>query len=564
MTLGAPLQLKATGRFDDDTTYDVTGLVSWTSSDNTIVTVDTTTAGRINAVSPGHSSISATLGSLSATTQLLVTDATLQSMHVLPENATLAVASSQALSVTGQYSDGSERDITAAVSWQSGDNTIADVVTAADGTPYISANAAGSTSINASLSGIAGRTFVTVHDATLDSVSISPGDVSVAKGVPVTLHALGSFSNGEVQDISGNVEWRVADTAIATISNTGAVTSLLPGTTTVSVKLPGVDTVAASTTLTVTDAILQSIDVTPASAAIAEYTQQAFTATGHFSDATTQDVTELVTWTSSNTAALLVSNASGEHGVASGIAGPASATLTADYRKGSVAVAASATVSVLHDPARPVALTIVSQPDLIFDKDGDTATLSVTVKAADPDQQVADGTLVDFTIVEGSGTLSAASAATVDGKAQVTLTSDTIGSVKVKASVQGTDVENYTLVSVTDNFAISLAGDASVSAKVQGGMVKKDSSFSLTVTNFTSRTYDIVRYEFFIGTTSMKAFEQTDFSSFHSGTLPTDSPLNVTINLTEDTPEKHFKAQFSLVDPLTGQQFLYFANYTVE
>jgi len=58
---------------------------------------------------------------------------------------------------------------------------------------------------------------------------------------------------------------------------------------------------SATATLTVTPATLVSIAVTPANPSIAKGLTQQFTATGHFSDGTTQDLTASATWASSLT-----------------------------------------------------------------------------------------------------------------------------------------------------------------------------------------------------------------------------------------------------------------------
>ena len=56
-----------------------------------------------------------------------------------------------------------------------------------------------------------------------------------------------------------------------------------------------------STVLTVTAATLQSIAVTPANPSIAKGATQQFTATGTFSDNSTQNLTAQVTWASATT-----------------------------------------------------------------------------------------------------------------------------------------------------------------------------------------------------------------------------------------------------------------------
>jgi hypothetical protein len=69
------------------------------------------------------------------------------------------------------------------------------------------------------------------------------------------------------------------------------------GTTTVSATSGGV---TSGTTLTVTDATLVSLEVSPATPSLAHGLTQQLIATGLFTDNTTQDLTTQVTWASSD------------------------------------------------------------------------------------------------------------------------------------------------------------------------------------------------------------------------------------------------------------------------
>src|SRR6185503_5697133 len=60
------------------------------------------------------------------------------------------------------------------------------------------------------------------------------------------------------------------------------------------------------------------IEVSPSFQLIASGTSLQFTATGIFSDATSQDLTDQVTWTSSDDTIASISNAGGNKGLASG------------------------------------------------------------------------------------------------------------------------------------------------------------------------------------------------------------------------------------------------------
>ncbi len=101
---------------------------------------------------------------------------------------------------------------------------------------------------------------------------------------------------------------------------------------------------------------LISITVTPASPSIAAGTTQQFTATGHYSDNSTQNLTNSVTWSSSSPAVATISNSAGSQGLATGV-GIGAATITA--ASGSVTgsatltVTATALISISIGPSGP-------------------------------------------------------------------------------------------------------------------------------------------------------------------------------------------------------------------
>jgi trimeric autotransporter adhesin len=71
----------------------------------------------------------------------------------------------------------------------------------------------------------------------------------------------------------------------------------------------------------VTAATLVSLTITPPDSSIAKGTSTQLTATGNFSDGTTQDCTIQVSWTSGNNSIAQVSNAEGTQSLATGLAG---------------------------------------------------------------------------------------------------------------------------------------------------------------------------------------------------------------------------------------------------
>ena len=139
-------------------------------------------------------------------------------------------------------------------------------------------------------------------------MTVTPADPSIADGTTQQFTATGLYTDGSTQDLTTEVTWASSDEAVATVSNAddskGLATAVGAGSTTVSATSGGV---TGDTTLTVT-ATLVSIEVTPADPSIANGLTQQFTATGLYSDGSTQDLTTEATWASSDEAVATVSN----------------------------------------------------------------------------------------------------------------------------------------------------------------------------------------------------------------------------------------------------------------
>src|SRR4029077_89180 len=73
---------------------------------------------------------------------------------------------------------------------------------------------------------------------------------------------------------------------------------------------------------------LTSIAVTPANPTVPKGLTQQFTATGTFSDSSTQNLTNQVTWASATTSVATISNASGTQGLATAV-GQGTSTISA-------------------------------------------------------------------------------------------------------------------------------------------------------------------------------------------------------------------------------------------
>ena len=338
---GSSKSFTAIGTYSDTSTQDLTTAVTWDSATPTVATISNATGSEGVAstgltTTTGTSVISATLTGVTGSTLLTVTAATLTQIQVTPSNPAIAKGSSVSFIATGIYSDTSTQDVTTAVTWDSATTTVATISNATGSQGVASTGpttTTGTSVISASLSGITGSTLLKVTAATLVSIGVAPITPTISKGTAQQFSATGTYSDTTTQDLTAAVTWASGTPTVATISNApgsqglaSTSASTVTGTTTISATLTGI---TGSTVLTVTSAVLVSIDVAPFNPTMPNGTSLPFTATGTYSDGTTQDLTLAVTW--SSTVGTSVSNA----------ASPPKGTVTAQASSGTSIVTAT-------------------------------------------------------------------------------------------------------------------------------------------------------------------------------------------------------------------------------
>ncbi len=291
---GTTQAFTASGTFSDGTVVDETTAVTWTSSAPGVATIAST--GVATAVTQGDTEITARLGTFADSTTLSVTAAVLVDIAIEPVDPAIAKATTLQFTAIGTFSDGTAQDLTNQVTWSSSNGGIATISSVGLATGI----AAGTTTITASRGGATDTSDLTVTNATLSSITVTPASSSIVKATTQQFTAIGTFSDSTTQDLTSIVVWSSTATAVATISNTGSrglASGIAPGVTTIRATSAGR---TGQTTLTVTEATLVSIAITPANPSLAKGFKLQFTAIGTFSNATTQNVTTLVTWTSSS------------------------------------------------------------------------------------------------------------------------------------------------------------------------------------------------------------------------------------------------------------------------
>ncbi|KAA1290303.1 hypothetical protein C4X99_07795 [Leptospira interrogans serovar Geyaweera] len=315
---GLTERFKATGIFTDNSNSDITNQVTWNSSNTNILTVSNTNAkrGLGSTLKQGTVKVTASMSGIEDSVDFTVTQATLTSIEVSPTRASIAKGMTQKFTATGIFTDHSKKNITEQVTWKSSSKALS-MLNAPGEEGTGKAIAVGKTTITATLEKLSGKTDITVTPAVLTSIQISPVKHSLVKGLTEKFSATGIYSDNSNKDITSSVTWHSSNNSVATISNTKGYQGQAygTGTGTVDIKATLGNVSSQVSKLSVTAAELTEIVLNPTSSHKAKGLTENFKATGVFTDNSTKDITDQVTWKSSNAAYAKISNATGSKGV---------------------------------------------------------------------------------------------------------------------------------------------------------------------------------------------------------------------------------------------------------
>jgi phage tail sheath protein FI len=270
--------------------------------------------------------ITATLNGVVGTIALGVGTPVLQSVSVTAQNlpATAALpplpyGASLTLAAAGSFSDGSS-SAPPGVEWETSDPTIATVsagvVTATGTNP-------GPVTITATSGIIAGSMTLTVTQAQIKSIAVTPATVTAGVGQTVQMAAAANYSDGTSPNITGIAVFTCTPSGMVTFLSTAAqplaagqfAAGTTAGAATIGAALPTIWTLPSAPTtttaaLTVTAATVTSMAISPANATVPLPTMLepgqtelvGFSVSTMLSNGTAGPAPTTVTWTSSNPA----------------------------------------------------------------------------------------------------------------------------------------------------------------------------------------------------------------------------------------------------------------------
>ncbi|WP_413586122.1 PA14 domain-containing protein [Bdellovibrio sp. HCB274] len=289
--------LKVIGTYNDGSTQDLTQTAVWSSSDNSKLSVDTTSnKGLVNAISGGTANVMAEVGSVTTTRAITVSSSSVSSISLSPALLNGSLGVGQNIRAMAVLSDGSLTDVTGSAAWALSDASIASFTSG-----LVQFLSAGSTNISASLGAGSATGLIKVSAKKLNSLSLSDSAVSLPVGGQKKITVTANYDDNSTEVVNELVQWVVADTQVATLKDSdrqrGTLITQGVGTTSVQVLWQGK---TASFTVTATSATVSSIRLSPAGLLIPKALNIPLKAYATYSDGLEYEVTDTATFGLSN------------------------------------------------------------------------------------------------------------------------------------------------------------------------------------------------------------------------------------------------------------------------
>jgi hypothetical protein len=321
--IGDMQQFTATAFYSDSSYEDVTSTASWHCSRQDVADIDNT--GLAKGAGAGITDVQATYNGVASDPATLVVNAvpanTLVSLEVRPGNAAIQVGGSQQFTAWAKYSYGTEVDVTTQAIWDSDNASIATVSSG-----LAQGLTAGATNMIATLQGESGAAALSVTAATpaeqpgngttpaagptVLTVVVEPDSATVAAGGTQQFTATAHYSDSTTADVTSKASWNSSKVDVAT-ADSSLATGVAPGACVITAVYGNVTSNGAILNVTAANVKppVERIVVAPGNATLSVGGTQQFTATAYYSDGSSKDVTNEVTWASAKDGVATIDNA---------------------------------------------------------------------------------------------------------------------------------------------------------------------------------------------------------------------------------------------------------------
>lgn len=338
--LGVDQQFSATAILSDATTLDVTNSASWSSSDTDILTINS--AGYAEMQSVGSVQVSASLNGTSSTVDFVVLAKTLDSISLSLASPSIGVDVLTEVTCLAHYSDGSSEDISSEVSLSLSDTSIA-LINQSDSISLRSL-ASGTTDLTASFNGESASATLTVTGASLVSIEVQTDNSLLSAGVNAYFRAMGTYDDATVVDITNNVSFSLSNASYGSISNSSSTKGLynntFSGASTTSLTITAtLGAISDDLEIILAPGSINSISITPSSVTTTSLKNINYKAYAHFNDGASVQITDIATWSSSDTNIAIISNHQSDAGLVATLS-EGSSNIQATYKGNSSNISA--------------------------------------------------------------------------------------------------------------------------------------------------------------------------------------------------------------------------------
>jgi hypothetical protein len=173
IAMGTSTTLSVKGNYSGMFTRDITDQAVWSSDAQAVATAS---QDRVTGHVPGTATLTATVGSVSATFNLTVSPATVTALTITPASPTIAKGLSTHFAVNGTFTDLTAQDLTFDAVWASSAPNVATVSNDAGSKGFAQAIAAGTATISATFDDVSATALLTVTEPVLKSIALSPAN----------------------------------------------------------------------------------------------------------------------------------------------------------------------------------------------------------------------------------------------------------------------------------------------------------------------------------------------------------------------------------------------------
>lgn len=300
LTLGDSTEISALATYDNGDLEVVTDTADWSSSDTGVVDFIDGTPLFVEATGTGTADVTATFDGVdSDSLEFEVAPAPVTSVTLTLAQSQLEIGGTTDVTVVANYQDGSTADVSQHVTWVVGNESLLSITS---GTPAVLTGLLpGTTVVAASLGGVvSGSVTVTVAQPDVTSLAVSASSLSLELGETADLSVLATYASGSTTDVTSQVSWSVGDPSILEVTDGDPATAeaLAEGATTLTASFAG--ETSSPLTLTVLSPALTELTISATTTVLSLGDSADLTVSGSYADGSSEDVTDLVSWSLQN------------------------------------------------------------------------------------------------------------------------------------------------------------------------------------------------------------------------------------------------------------------------